>query len=90
MQEWEQVTVAAPAQTVIVKSSELIDELQMLQLVPAADFTAFLTLTQVRVAHFNSVQVAQDAENRCLVWSGIVSYKLHWLTGAHAAVDAHG
>lgn len=43
-QEWEQVTVAAPAQALLVKSIELIDELQMLQLIPAANFTASLTL----------------------------------------------
>lgn len=61
--EWEQVTVAAPAQALLVKSIKLMDELQMLQLIPAANFTAFLTLTLVHVAHFNSIQLAQDAEN---------------------------
>lgn len=63
MQEWEQVTVAAPAQALLVKPIELTDELQMLQLIPAANFTTFLTLTLVHVAHFSSTQVAQDAEN---------------------------
>lgn len=81
--------MAAPAQALLVKSIELIDELQMLQLIPAANFTAFLTLALVHLVHCNSFWVAQDAEN-CLVWNEIVSYKLHWLTGAHAAVGAHG
>lgn len=63
MQEWEQVIVATPAQALLVKSIELIDELQMLQLIPAASFSLPYS---VHAAHFNSIQVTQDAENSCL------------------------
>ena len=85
-QEWELITAAAPTWAVIVRSVEFIDELQILQ-VPAANFTAFLTLTLVHVAHFSkSIQAAEDAENWFLLWGGVVSYKLNWLTDRHAAV----